>query len=305
MLIPLLKGILLGFSIAAPVGPIGILCIRRTVTLGRLHGFLSGLGAASADAFYGFIAGFGLTLITNFLLDQRTLLQAVGGLFLLYLGIQTYRSDPAKDPAKAKGETLFRSYASTFMLTITNPLTIMSFLGAFAGLGLGGSQAGIPSAAALVAGVFIGSALWWLALSLIVGILRERLNVGALKWVNRVSGAIVTIFGVIALLGLLQNDQNIGKEIEADLHKIITDKSSMASSNPGQYIANNQESYDRIVRHGDAAIVYLTKELKASNRNGLKEWIMAKACADILQENNPVEEWETGKQWLTKYEQSN
>lgn len=118
MFITLLKGILLGFSIAAPVGPIGILCIRRTITLGRLHGFLSGLGAATADAFYGFIAGFGLTLITSFLLDQKVLLQAVGGLFLCYLGVQTFRSKPAAEAAqtgKASGNSLFKSYASTLL----------------------------------------------------------------------------------------------------------------------------------------------------------------------------------------------
>lgn len=203
MLIPLLKGILLGLSIAAPVGPIGILCIRRTITLGRLHGFLSGLGAASADAFYGFIAGFGLTLITSFLLDQKVLLQAVGGLFLCYLGVRTFRSKPAADAAKAAGNTLFRSYASTLMLTITNPMTIMSFLGAFAGLGMGDSQTGIASAVALVIGVFVGSALWWLALSTVIGLLRDRIHVTAFRWINRISGVILTVFGLVAIIGLL------------------------------------------------------------------------------------------------------
>lgn len=203
MLIPLLKGILLGLSIAAPVGPIGILCIRRTITLGRLHGFLSGLGAASADAFYGFIAGFGLTLITSFLLDQKVLLQAVGGLFLCYLGVRTFRSKPATDAAKASGNTLFRSYASTLMLTITNPMTIMSFLGAFAGLGMGDSQTGIASAVALVIGVFVGSALWWLALSTVIGLLRDRIHVTAFRWINRISGVILIVFGLVAIIGLL------------------------------------------------------------------------------------------------------
>jgi threonine/homoserine/homoserine lactone efflux protein len=203
MLIPLLKGILLGLSIAAPVGPIGILCIRKTITLGRLHGFLSGVGAASADAFYGFIAGFGLTLITSFLLDQKVLLQAVGGLFLCYLGVRTFRSKPAADAAKASGNTLFRSYASTLMLTITNPMTIMSFLGAFAGLGMGGSQTGIVSAVALVIGVFVGSALWWLALSTVIGMLRDRIHVTAFRWINRISGVILTVFGLVAIIGLL------------------------------------------------------------------------------------------------------
>jgi threonine/homoserine/homoserine lactone efflux protein len=198
---------MLGFSIAAPVGPIGILCMRRTLTLGRWHGFLSGLGAATADAMYGFIAGFGLTLITSFLLDQKLILQLVGGLFLVYLGVQTFRSKPATDDAaKATGDTLFKSYASTLLLTITNPMTIMSFVGAFAGLGLGGSAnagAGFTPAIALVIGVFTGSALWWLLLSLLVGLLRDRIKGTAFLWINRVSGAMLTVFGLFAVIGLL------------------------------------------------------------------------------------------------------
>lgn len=203
MLIPLLKGILLGLSIAAPVGPIGILCIRRTITLGRLHGFLSGLGAATADAFYGFIASFGLTLITSFLLDQKVLLQAVGGLFLCYLGVQTFRSKPATEAARASGDTLLKSYASTLMLTMTNPMTIMSFLGAFAGLGMGGAQTGVAAAIALVVGVFAGSALWWLALSFVIGKLRDRIHASVYRWINRISGVTLTIFGLVAIVGLL------------------------------------------------------------------------------------------------------
>nr|WP_082927208.1 LysE family transporter [Paenibacillus oryzisoli] len=203
-MIPLLKGLLLGFSIAAPVGPIGILCMRRTLTLGRWHGFLSGLGAATADAIYGFIAGFGLTLVTSFLLDQKVMLQLVGGLFLVYLGVQTFRSKPAAEAAKATGGTLFKSYLSTLLLTITNPMTIMSFVGAFAGLGLGDSaDAGFAPAITLVIGVFTGSALWWLLLSLFVGLLRERLKGTAFLWINRISGAMLSAFGLFAVVGLL------------------------------------------------------------------------------------------------------
>ncbi|OCT15887.1 lysine transporter LysE [Paenibacillus pectinilyticus] len=204
MFFPLLKGLLLGFSIAAPVGPIGILCMRRTLTLGRLHGFLSGLGAATADAIYGFIAGFGLTLITSFLLDQKVILQLVGGLFLIYLGVQTFRSKPAAHAAKATGDTLFKSYASTLLLTITNPMTIMSFVGAFAGLGLGGSgDAGFTPAIALVIGVFTGSALWWFLLSLVIGIFRDRIQGTAFLWINRMSGLMLIAFGLFAVMGLL------------------------------------------------------------------------------------------------------
>ncbi|TVY07781.1 LysE/ArgO family amino acid transporter [Paenibacillus cremeus] len=202
-MLPLLKGMLLGLSIAAPVGPIGILCIRRTLAFGRLYGFLSGLGAATADACYGLVAGLGLTLIMNFLLDQKMLLQAAGGLFLLYFGIQTFRSSPATDPAKAKSESLLSAYLSTLMLTLSNPMTILSFVGLFTGLGLGAGQGALSSTVAFIAGVFTGSALWWLTISVIVGIWRDRLKTGALKWVNRISGVIVILFGIISLLSLL------------------------------------------------------------------------------------------------------
>ncbi|KPV61335.1 lysine transporter LysE [Paenibacillus sp. A3] len=204
MLFALWKGIVLGLSIAAPVGPIGILCIRRTVALSRLHGFLSGLGAATADALYGFAAGFGLTLIMNMLLEQKLWLQAIGGLFLCYLGVRTFLSNPASDPANAAGDTLLGSYFSTFLLTIANPMTVLSFLGIFAGIGIGSAGENINSAIALVVGVFLGSALWWFALCFTVGLFRERLNVPALKWINRISGSIVVLFGVVSFIGLLR-----------------------------------------------------------------------------------------------------
>ncbi|WP_019123673.1 LysE/ArgO family amino acid transporter [Brevibacillus massiliensis] len=202
-MLPLLKGIILGFSIAAPVGPIGVLCIRRTIALGRLHGFLSGLGAATADAIYGFIAGFGFTFLMNFLLDQRLLLQAAGGVFLCYLGVQTFRSNPAADPAQVKSGSLLGSYLSTLMLTIANPLTMMAFVGIFAGLGIGSSPGDSYAAVSLVTGVFLGSAAWWIVLSVSVGLLRSRLEASSLKWINRVSGLIIAGFGIAALMGLL------------------------------------------------------------------------------------------------------
>ncbi|WP_374721062.1 LysE family translocator [Peribacillus tepidiphilus] len=199
----LLKGLILGFSIAAPVGPIGILCIRRTIAYGRLYGFFSGLGAATADAIYGLIAGFGLTFIMNFLLDQQFILQAFGGLFLCYLGVQIFRSNPAKESAKANGSTLFTSYFSVFLLTISNPMTIMSFLGVFAGLGIGNSMGESFSALYLVIGVFVGSAFWWLTLSIIVGLLKDRFNTNMLSWVNKVSGLIIIVFGTLSIINLI------------------------------------------------------------------------------------------------------
>lgn len=198
----LIRGLLIGFSIAAPVGPIGVLCIRRTLTEGRAAGLVSGLGAATADALYGCIAGFGLTLISNFLVSQQLWLRLVGGLFLCYLGIKTLLSKPAEQAAVAKGSGLLSAYASTFFLTVTNPMTIISFAAIFAGLGLASSTGSYTAAGVLVAGVFLGSALWWLLLSGGVGLLRDRFSTAGLLWVNRISGIIITGFGVLALVSM-------------------------------------------------------------------------------------------------------
>lgn len=199
----LLRGLAIGFSIAAPVGPIGVLCIRRTLAEGRASGLVSGMGAATADAIYGCIAAFGLTFISNFLVSREVWLRLVGGVFLCYLGLKTLAAKPAEQAAMAKGNGLVGAYASTFLLTLTNPMTIISFAAIFAGLGLASTSGNYVSAGVLVLGVFIGSALWWLILSGGVGAFRERFNPHGLQWVNKISGAIITGFGVFALLSAI------------------------------------------------------------------------------------------------------
>jgi threonine/homoserine/homoserine lactone efflux protein len=194
-----LQGLIIGFSIAAPVGPIGILCIRRTLAEGRRAGFFSGMGAATADALYGCVAGFGLTVISAFLIEKRFWLQVVGGIFLCYLGARTLRSQPATEAAPAGGNGLLSSYVSTFFLTITNPMTILSFAAIFAGLGVAAAGGDLAAACWLVAGVFLGSAAWWLFLSMGVSLLREKVSSAALRWVNRLSGVILLSFGALAL----------------------------------------------------------------------------------------------------------
>jgi threonine/homoserine/homoserine lactone efflux protein len=198
----LLRGLIIGFSIAAPVGPIGVLCIRRTLAEGRASGLVSGLGAATADAIYGCIAGFGLTFISSILISQQVWLRLVGGGFLCYLGLKTLLSRPAEQAASAEGNGLVSAYASTFFLTLTNPMTILSFAAIFAGLGVASASGNYASAGVLVLGVFIGSALWWLILSGGVGLFQTRFNPHGLWWVNRISGVIITGFGLLALLSL-------------------------------------------------------------------------------------------------------
>lgn len=201
------RGLIIGFSIAAPVGPIGVLCIRRTLADGRLAGFLSGMGAASADMFYGAVAAFGLTIVQDLLLGQSDWLRFVGGIFLLYLGFKTFFSKPSEQAAKSSRGGLFGAYLTTFFLTITNPITILSFIAIFAGLRLpfrdasgmlreGETGGNYVSAAFMVLGVFLGSAAWWLTLSFTVGFLRQRFNASWQTWVNRVAGVIIFGFGV-------------------------------------------------------------------------------------------------------------
>ncbi len=191
-----LRGFIMGITIAAPVGPIGVLCIRRTLADGKLTGFLSGLGAATADMLYGALTAFGFTFITDLLIGQKDLLKLLGGFFLLYLGIRTFISKPATEAARATGSGLLGAYFSTLFLTITNPATIIAFIAIFSAMPVQGSN----SPLVLVAGVFAGSASWWLLLSFGVSLLRERVNQNTMVWINRISGTIVAVFGLIAIL---------------------------------------------------------------------------------------------------------
>lgn len=200
----LVKGLIIGFSIAAPVGPIGVLCIRRTLAEGRISGFVSGMGAATADALYGCIAGFGVTVVSNVLIGHQGWLRIVGGLFLLVLGVRTFLSQPSDAPPKATGKGLAGAYASTLFLTLTNPVTILAFAAIFAGLGLGNTGEDYTAGMLLVLGVFLGSACWWLFLSNGIGLFRTWFNGPRLRWVNRLSGVIIAGFGFLAFLSLLR-----------------------------------------------------------------------------------------------------
>lgn len=199
----LVRGLIIGFSIAAPVGQIGVLCIRRTLAEGRMFGLVSGLGAATADAIYGGIAAFGLTAVSGFLVSQQIWLRLVGGVFLCYLGVRTFKSGPSKNIASVGDSKLAGAYASTLLLTLTNPSTILSFVAIFAGAGLVGSQRDMSSAAMIIIGVFIGSAIWWFILSGGVSLIGTKVNVRGLVWINRASGIIITGLGLLALISLV------------------------------------------------------------------------------------------------------
>ena len=192
----LLKGIVVGIIIAVPVGPVGVLCVRRTIFSGRLAGFLSGMGAATADAIYGIIAGFGLTVISDWLLDFQDWLRVIGAAYLLYLGISVFLTEPQPRPPTGLDPDLWRYYVSTFVLTITNPVTIVAFLAIFTAVGFVGREATLAGAATLVVGVWIGSLLWWLALSQGAGLFRNSFGQRQLRWINRGSGGILVMSGI-------------------------------------------------------------------------------------------------------------
>jgi threonine/homoserine/homoserine lactone efflux protein len=199
-----LKSLFIGFVIAAPVGPIGVLCARRTLLHGRRAGFFSGMGAATADAIYGFIAAFGLTFVSGFLVEYQSWLRLIGGALLVHMGVKAFRALPVKKCDLPRSARHYAGmYSSTFFLTLTNPMTIFSFAAVFAGFGLAGIKGSALSSGILVLGVFLGSALWWLFLVALFSLYGRRFHSHELVWVNRIAGSIITASGVLALGSLL------------------------------------------------------------------------------------------------------
>jgi threonine/homoserine/homoserine lactone efflux protein len=199
----LLKGLAVGIVIALPAGPVGLLCVRRTVVVGPLMGFVSGLGAALADTVFGAIAGFGLTFVRDSLLGYQDWLAVGGGVFLLYLGIRAiaHPPKPHQEPQVDEAERLLGAFASTFVLAITNPITILAFAAIFAKLGPD-QQPSLLDMAALIGGVFLGSLVWWLGLSFGLGRLLRDAPQSQLRWLNRIAGALLTLSGVGLLISV-------------------------------------------------------------------------------------------------------
>ncbi len=194
----LAKGFTLGFVIAAAVGPISLLVIRRTLGEGRMVGLVSGLGVATADATYGAIAAFGLTAITDILVDGSRALGLIGGVFLLWLAWKTVRAEPvtAATVTERRGG-LAGAYLSILGLTLTNPMTILSFGALFAGLGVTGED--VRESAVITLGVFLGSAAWWVVLTTAVGAFRSRLTPRWMRAINVASGLVIGAFAVVAI----------------------------------------------------------------------------------------------------------
>ncbi len=194
-----LKGIAAGLVIAVPVGPVAVICIKRAIYYGIPGGVSAGMGAAIADAFFGAVAGFGIAAVSHFLIAQEHWIRGVGGLILVVLGFLFffYPGEPPNKGASRAG--LAGTFLTTFMLTLTNPITIITFLTIFASLGLAGAPLSYGAAGFLVAGVFLGSALWWMAISLTVLLARGKIGVDWMPVVKRWCGALIFAFGVYAL----------------------------------------------------------------------------------------------------------
>lgn len=197
------KGLIAGFLIAAPVGPINIMCVRRTIVQGRLVGLVSGLGAAAADTFFGAIAAFGLTFIHDFLLREKFWFGIGGAALLVIIGLRILVANPPqekkndeeeKDPASLLGD-----FTSTGFLTLTNPVTVLSFLAVFSAFGVQSEERSLADSWTLLLGVFLGSSLWWMLLTMTVGLFRDKFNREGLRWANRIAGVMILAFAVVVL----------------------------------------------------------------------------------------------------------
>lgn len=200
-----LKGLIIGLSIAMPVGPIAIICIRYSLLRGISYGFVAGLGATVADTLYGVVAAYGMSLACEFLSNYQIPCQLIGAVFLVYLGLTTLK---AKSRAKIEERTIplsfRRVFLTTFFLTLTNPLTILGFMGIYAALGIGLLDEKIWSAALLINGIFLGSMTWWFLLSFTSYLVGKRVNIQSTNLLNQISGTAFLAFGLITALATLQ-----------------------------------------------------------------------------------------------------
>jgi threonine/homoserine/homoserine lactone efflux protein len=206
----LIEGILIGLAFAAPLGPIGILCISCTLAAGPRQGFICGLGAAAANALYALAGCVALWAIAQWVVDDRTGLRVIGGVYLVYLGARTFMRPTFVLPSPGRTAAVLPSathavFMIPFRVTLANPVALLGFAAIFAGLGVAPTDliSGAGTSAAVVAGVFLGSALWWLAVSSLIGRLRSYIGPTTLTWINRIAGTVLTAFGLYAIAALL------------------------------------------------------------------------------------------------------
>lgn len=193
----LIRGLAAGFMIAAPVGPVNVLCVSRTLSKGWKSGFVCGLGAATADTLYGCIAGFSITFVIQFLMREEYWIRLFGGILLVFIGASYYFKRPQVMKTPNQGESARTDFASTFLLNLTNPTTVLSFLAVLAALGMSQRPTSWLTLL-LVAGIFCGSMIWWLVLISIVNRLRHQFTDKTMLWMNRIAGLAIGGFGILA-----------------------------------------------------------------------------------------------------------
>jgi threonine/homoserine/homoserine lactone efflux protein len=198
----ILRGVAAGIAISAPVGPVNVLCVSRTLTKGIRSGFISGLGAAAADTFYGAIAGFSIHIVISFLLREENKLRVAGGILLILIGVLYFFKQPESLSTRTGAQDTHSDFVSTMLLNLTNPTTVLSFLAVLAVLGLSGSRA-VGLTLAMIGGIFTGSMAWWLVLIGLTNHFRDRFDDRALFRMNRIAGLAIGAFGIVMLcLGL-------------------------------------------------------------------------------------------------------
>ncbi len=203
MEVAFLRGVAIGFAIAAPIGPVGILCIRKALADGRLAAIVAGLGAALADAIFGAVVGLGLTAVSAFLAHHEVAFKLVGGAFMLILGARTWRAAAISVENGENGPGMWRDFLSTFIITITNPATILGVMGVFAAIGTSSRPTGLAQAWLLVGGIFLGSVLWWLVLSTTASAARTRLTPDRMRLFNHISATVLIGFAIVVLGSLV------------------------------------------------------------------------------------------------------
>jgi threonine/homoserine/homoserine lactone efflux protein len=199
-----IKGIIIGLLVSAPLGPIGIMCIQRTLNRGYMSGFVSGLGAAAADIIFAVIAGFGLTIVITFIEEKHLYFQIFGGLFVLYIGYRIFNTNPVKQLKlqRLNKTRLSQDFASIFLLTISNPMAIFLFVAIMAALKVANDLLSFFELSILVSGIAGGAILWWFVLASIANRFRKKIRLKSIWWMNKITGSVVFLFGIVVILSV-------------------------------------------------------------------------------------------------------
>jgi threonine/homoserine/homoserine lactone efflux protein len=200
----IIKGIIIGLLVSVPMGPVGVLCIQRTLNRGKRAGLVSGLGAAAADVIFAIIAGFGLTIIINFIEQKHIYFQIIGGLFVLYIGVRIFNTNPVKQlKLQRLGKSqLSQNFVSVFLLTLSNPMAVFLFLAIMAAIKVTSDQLRFVEISLLTGGIAFGAILWWFVLATIANRFRKRIRLRSIWWLNKITGSVVFLFGLMVLISV-------------------------------------------------------------------------------------------------------